>query len=83
LQNQKEPIRSIDINTKVQELIKVMIENGAAMKKREQPRLKTLHESLKILVDRGMILESDDQYYINESMRPLVEYYANSIKHWL
>jgi len=83
LQNQGEAIRSIDINAKVQELIRLMIENGAAMKKREQPRLKTLHESLKLLLDRKMILETDDQYQVNESMRPLVEYYANSIKHWL
>lgn len=83
LQNQDQAIRSIDINIKVQELIQTMIDHGAAMKKREQPRLKTLHESLKLLVDRGMITEKNDHYQINEKMRALIEYYANSIKHWL
>lgn len=83
LQHENEPIRSIDINTHIEKLIRFMIDNGAAMKKREQPRLKTLHESLKLLVDRGMVIENNDLYTINKDMRPLLEYYANSIKHWL
>ncbi len=76
-------LRSFELNTLVQSLIRTMIENGAAMKKREQPRLKTLHEALKLMVDRGMVLEEDDQYSINPGNLDLVQYYANSIQHWL
>jgi glycerol-3-phosphate O-acyltransferase len=83
LENMNTPLRSIDLIIKVQELIRVMIENGAAMKKREQPRNKTLQESLKLLVDRGMVVEKDDHYQINAETKKLNEYYANSIKHWL
>ncbi len=83
LREQDIPIRSLDIIIKVQELIREMIENGAAMKKREQPRNKTLQESLKLMVDRGMLIEHDDHYQINPTSIKLNEYYANSIKHWV
>lgn len=83
LREKNTSIRSLDIIIKVQELIREMIENGAAMKKREQPRNRTLQESLKLMVDRGMIIEQDDHYQINPERIKLNEYYANSIKHWV
>ena len=83
LQNRNKPLRSLDINIEVKKLIRIMIENGAAMKKREQPRNRTLQESLNLLVDRKMVLEKNDRYQINEELMGLNQYYANSIAHWL
>lgn len=76
-------LRSLDIFVKVEQVIQEMINNGAAMKKNEQPRNKTLMESLKLLVDRGILKEENDYYQIIPEHKALIAYYANSLKHLL
>lgn len=78
----EEKLRSLEIFSKVESLIRIMIDNGAAMKKREQPRNRTLMDGLNLLVSRGILEEKNDHYYVSENSNLIIEYYANSIKHW-
>jgi glycerol-3-phosphate O-acyltransferase len=76
------PLTSLEVFSDCDALIDSMIEKGAAMKPDEKPRHRTLSNSLEMLHQRGLLIEEDDQFTINEPDRGLVEYYANSIKHW-
>lgn len=83
LLNAKEkPLTSLEIFSGCDELIDSMIAKGAAMKPDEKPRHRTLSNSLDMLNQRGLLIETDDHYLINKSDQGLVEYYANSIEHW-
>lgn len=80
---EEQALRSLDIFVKVEQMIQEMINNGAAMKKNEQPRNKTLMESLKLLVDRKILEEKNDYYKVAPEHKPLIAYYANSLQHLL
>jgi glycerol-3-phosphate O-acyltransferase len=83
LLNAKEKsLTSLEIFSACDELIDSMIAKGAAMKPDEKPRHRTLSNSLEMLNQRGLLVETNDHYLINQSQKGLVEYYANSIEHW-
>lgn len=82
LNAKKKPLTSLEIFSACDELIDSMIAKGAAMKPDEKPRHRTLSNSLEMLNQRGLLVEEDDRFTVNESRRNLVEYYANSIEHW-
>ncbi len=75
-------LTSLQIVSDCDALIDEMIEKGAAMKTGEKPRHRTLSNSLDLLTGRGFLIEQDDRYQINPQCLPLIQYYANSIKHW-
>lgn len=78
----EQSLTSLEIVSRSDELLDLMITNGAAMKAEEKPRSHTLLKSLELLTARQMVLEENDRYRINPEQRALVEYYANSIAHW-
>lgn len=78
----EESLTSLEIVSRSDELLDLMITNGAAMKAEEKPRSRTLFKSLELLTVRQFVIEENDRYRINPSHRALVEYYANSIAHW-
>lgn len=78
----EQSLTSLEIVSGSDELLDLMIANGAAMKVDEKPRSRTLLKSLELLTARQMVLEENDHYRINPEHRMLVEYYANSIAHW-
>lgn len=82
LKEKDRSLTSLEIFGDADTLIDSMIEKGAAMKAEEKPRHRTLSNSLDMMKERGLVLESDDRYCINEPKRKLLEYYANSIEHW-
>lgn len=82
IRSDAESMTSLEIVSDCDELIDKMIARGAAMKLAEKPRHKTLSNSLDMLRERNLLLENDDRYRINPEFRPLLHYYANSIRHW-
>jgi glycerol-3-phosphate O-acyltransferase len=78
----EESLTSLEIVSRSDELLDLMITNGAAMKTEEKPRSRTLLKSLELLTARQFVIEENDHYRINPAQRVLVEYYANSIAHW-
>jgi glycerol-3-phosphate O-acyltransferase len=78
----EESLTSLEIVSRSDELLDLMITNGAAMKTEEKPRSRTLLKSLELLTARQFVVEENDHYRINPAQRALVEYYANSIAHW-
>ncbi|MFK7864886.1 MAG: 1-acyl-sn-glycerol-3-phosphate acyltransferase [Pseudohongiellaceae bacterium] len=82
LKEESKSLTSLEVFSDADALIDSMIETGAAMKAEEKPRHRTLSNSLDMMKERGLVLENDDYYSINEANRKLVEYYANSIEHW-
>lgn len=82
LKTEDKKLSSLEIISNCDDLIDQMIERGAAMKKDEKPRHRTLSNSLDMLKSRGLLLEENDHYSIDPEKRSLIEYYANSIEHW-
>lgn len=82
IQAREKPLTSLEILSDCDELIDRMIEQGAAMKKEEKPRHRTLSNSMDMLIERNMITVQDDQYRVNPERVDLLQYYANSIEHW-
>ncbi|MDP3517389.1 MAG: 1-acyl-sn-glycerol-3-phosphate acyltransferase [Pseudohongiella sp.] len=78
----EETLTSLEIVSRSDELLDLMISNGAAMKEAEKPRSRTLLKSLELLTARQFVVEENDRYRINPEHRTLVQYYANSIAHW-
>ncbi|MDP1930369.1 MAG: 1-acyl-sn-glycerol-3-phosphate acyltransferase [Gammaproteobacteria bacterium] len=79
----EESLTSLEIVSRCDELLDEMIAHGAAMKAEEKPRSRTLSNSLEQMSGRELVLEEDDRFRINPEHRALVQYYANSIAHWL
>lgn len=82
IRSTKDAMTSLEIVSDCDDLIDEMIERGAAMKLDEKPRHGTLSNSLEMLKDRELLIEANDLYQINPEKKQLLEYYANSIKHW-
>lgn len=75
-------LTSLEIFGRCDRLIDDMIARGAAMKPDEKPRHRTLAASLDMLTERGILLETDDHYRVPTGQQALLQYYANSIRHW-
>lgn len=78
----EDPLTSLEIFGRCDRLIDEMIARGAAMKPDEKPRHRTLAASLDMLTERGILLETDDHYRVQSGQQALLQYYANSIRHW-
>ena len=57
--------------------------NGSAMREDEKPKQSTISQSLSLLSNRGVLVEEADRFHYNDESRPLISYYANSIRHWV
>lgn len=77
-----EPLASLEVFSRCDQLIDAMISRGAPMTKEEKPRQRTLANSLEMMRSRGLLLEADDRYQVNPAQQALLEYYANSLEHW-
>lgn len=75
-------LTSLEISARCDRLIDEMIARGAAMKAAEKPRHRTLAAALQLLVERDIVRETDDLYRAVPEQAALLQYYANSIKHW-
>jgi glycerol-3-phosphate O-acyltransferase len=75
--------RSIDIIEKVNQLIDRLMAGGSAMREDEKPRQSTISQTLGLLSDRGVLVEEADHFYFTDELRPLISYYANSIRHFV
>jgi glycerol-3-phosphate O-acyltransferase len=78
----EDALTSLEIFGRCDRLIDAMIQRGAAMKPEEKPRHRTLSTSLDMLTERGMLVETDDHYRVQPGQHALLQYYANSIRHW-
>lgn len=81
-QNKDLGLRSLDIISGCDELIDDMIKSGAAIRDEQKPRQKTIAAALENLRHRHILLETDDVYRVNPEFERLIDYYANSIRHW-
>jgi glycerol-3-phosphate O-acyltransferase len=75
-----EGLLSIDVISRVDQLINSRIQGGGAMRRDEKPRNQTLTRALEMLTSRGILLQDQDEYRVNPEARDLVKYYANSIQ---
>lgn len=73
---------SLELAGACDEIIDELIALGSPMKKSEKPRQRTLQNTLRLMRVHGLVLEEDDRYSINPDNRRLLEFYANSIRHW-
>lgn len=76
-------LRSAEVVAEVDDLIDQIIRSGAAMKESEKPRSATITHGLQMLAGRGLLIEDDDCYRLQPDSKGLMDYYANSIGHWL
>ena len=83
VRNPQTGLRSVDLIVEVDRLIDELIHGGAPMREEEKPRNSTLLQSLQLLQRRGVLVEDDDRYYAGPESLALLNYYANSIAHWL
>jgi glycerol-3-phosphate O-acyltransferase len=83
VRNPQTGLRSIDMTVEVDRLIDELIQGGAAMRDEEKPRNSTLLQSLQLLQRRGILIEDKDRYFPSADSKALLQYYANSIAHWL
>ena len=82
-ENPGKSFRSIDIIEKVNQLIDRLMASGSAMREDEKPKQSTISQSLSLLSNRGVLVEESDRFHYNDESRPLISYYANSIRHWV
>jgi glycerol-3-phosphate O-acyltransferase len=83
VRNPQTGLRSVDLIVEVDRLIDELIHGGAPMREEEKPRNSTLLQSLQLLQRRGVLIEDDDRYFAAPESLALLNYYANSIAHWL
>jgi glycerol-3-phosphate O-acyltransferase len=74
-----ESLLSIDVISRVDQLINERIETGGAMRRDQKPRNQTLTQALEMLTTRKILLQDQDEYRVNPEAMDLVTYYANSI----
>ncbi len=82
VQSDGEPLRSIDIVARCDQLIDSMISQGAPMTEEQKPRQTTIAAALANLRHRQILLEEDDVWRIAPDGDRLLAYYANSIVQW-
>lgn len=80
--NRGEGLRSLDVIAGSDRLIDEMIAAGAAIRPDQKPRSRTITAALDNLVHRHILLEEHDVYRVNPAFECLIDYYANSIRHW-
>ncbi len=83
VRNPNAKLRSIDLIVEVDTVIDELIRNGAPMRNEQKPRNSTLQQSLQLLQRRGILIEDKDSYSPSPDSGALLQYYANSIAHWL
>jgi glycerol-3-phosphate O-acyltransferase len=83
VRNPQAGLRSVDVIVEVDNLIDELIDGGAAMREEEKPRNTTLLQSLQLLQRRGVLIGDNDRYFAGPDSAALLNYYANSIAHWL
>jgi glycerol-3-phosphate O-acyltransferase len=83
VRNPQAGLRSVDLIVEVDRLIDELIHGGAPMREEEKPRNSTLLQSLQLLQRRSVLIEDDDRYFAGPDSMALLNYYANSIAHWL
>jgi glycerol-3-phosphate O-acyltransferase len=75
-------LRSLDIVAGCDRVIDEMISAGAAIREEQKPRHKTIAAALENLRHRHILFETDDSFQVNPQFERLIDYYANSIRHW-
>jgi len=75
-------LRSMEIMTRCDALIDLVINNGAPMRSDERPRHSTIGIALGNLVKHDILFEEHDCYRLNPAAKERVQYYANSIIQW-
>jgi glycerol-3-phosphate O-acyltransferase len=70
---------SIDVISRVDQMINQRIQSGGAMRREQKPRNQTLTQALEMLTAREILLQDQDEYRVNPEALELVRYYANSI----
>ena len=70
---------SIDVISRIDQMINKRIEQGGAMRREQKPRNQTLTQALEMLTQRKILLQDQDEYRVNPEAMDLVKYYANSI----
>jgi glycerol-3-phosphate O-acyltransferase len=75
-------LRSLDIIAGCDRVIDEMVSAGAAIRAEQKPRHKTIAAALENLKHRHILIETDDSFKVNPEFERLIEYYANSIRHW-
>jgi glycerol-3-phosphate O-acyltransferase len=71
---------SIDVISRVDQMIDRRIQSGGAMRREQKPRNQTLTQALDMLTSRQILLQDQDEYRVNPDAMDLVKYYANSIQ---
>ncbi len=74
---------SFEVKRRVHDLIFDLQANGAPIRDNEIPKERTLHRAIDMLRYRGMVEEREGRYRLEQDDRDLVEFYANSIAHWI
>lgn len=75
-------LNDFDIKMKVHTTIEELQKNGAPIKDKEIPKETTIDHAIQILEMRKLIIQKHDKYFINDNEIALLEYYANSIRHF-
>lgn len=75
----EDSLLSIDVISRVDQMINKRIQQGGAMRRDQKPRNQTLTRALEMLTQREILLQDQDEYRVNPDAMDLVKYYANSI----
>lgn len=76
-------LRSGEILAACDRLITRLEAAGAPMRAEQKPRPRTLAVALENLCRRNILIKDGDYYSANRSEQALLQYYANSIGHWV
>lgn len=72
-----------EVFSEVRKLLLHLVAQGSPVREEEFPRRRTLQAALDSLTFRGIIVLTQGCYSINLQQQPLIDYYANSLAHWL
>ncbi len=78
-----EAMDSVEIKHRVHELIQRLQGNGAPIRNNEIPKERTLNRAIEMLQYRSMVIGDAGRFRRNAEQGDLLEFYANSIAHWL
>ena len=76
-------LNSIEIKNRVVELIRELQAGGAPIRDDEIPREETMMRAIEMLKYRHMVNERDGGYHADPAAQELLDFYANSIAHWI
>lgn len=82
LLDQSKICTGLDIKVKAMELIAAMAAKGAQIALPVRARDHILSMALDMLVLRHIVVETDDMYQIAPGQEQILQYYANSLRHW-